>query len=124
MEKIEKKEGQNVDRSMFTQEELNDIAISMFGLEDWLKKDVRFDRIVLDRPDKSRDIRELLSYSVGCMFGRYSLDREKVVYAGGEWDEDEYVSFVPDKDNIIPITDEYYQDDIVGMFCAWLKKVY
>ena len=68
---------------------------------------------------------ELISYAVGCMFGRYSLDVEGLAYAGGQWDDSKYTTFVPDADNCIPITDEeYFEDDIVGLFCDWLKKVY
>ena len=59
------------------------------------------------------------------MFGRYSLDEDGLVYAGGEWDNSKYDTFIPDEDNCIPITDEeYFEDDIVGLFCAWLKRVY
>lgn len=59
------------------------------------------------------------------MFGRYSLDCEGIAYAGGEWDDSKYETFIPDKDNCIPITDdEYSEDDIVGRLCEWLKKVY
>lgn len=72
-----------------------------------------------------RDIKNLLSYAIGCMFGRYSLDHDGIAYAGGNWEDNNYTSFIPDKDGIIPITDEeYLEDDIVGLFCAWLKKVY
>lgn len=68
---------------------------------------------------------ELISYAVGCMFGRYSLDVDGLAYAGGQWDDSKYITFVPDADNCIPITDEeYFEDDIVGLFCGWLKKVY
>jgi hypothetical protein len=59
------------------------------------------------------------------MFGRYSLDVDGLAYAGGEWDTSKYTTFLPDQDNVIPITDEeYLEDDIVGLLCAWLKKVY
>ena len=59
------------------------------------------------------------------MFGRYSLDSDGVVYAAGTWRDNKYSSFVPDKDNCIPITDvEYFEDDIVGYLCDWLKEVY
>ena len=59
------------------------------------------------------------------MFGRYSLDMDGLVYAGGEWDVSKYTTFIPDKDNIIPITDEeYFEDDVVGLFVAFVKKVY
>ena len=59
------------------------------------------------------------------MFGRYSLDEEGLVYAGGEWDSSIYKTFVPDNDNCIPITDEeYFSDDIVGRFVEFVKTVY
>lgn len=70
-------------------------------------------------------IQSLLSYAVGCMLGRYSLDVEGLAYAGGEWDASKYSTFIPDEDNVIPMTDEaYLSDDIVGLCIAWLKKVY
>ena len=66
-----------------------------------------------------------ISYAVGCMFGRYSLDEEGLIYAGGEWNGGRYKSFIPDEDNCIPITDEeYFSDDIVGRFVEFVKTVY
>lgn len=77
------------------------------------------------KADLQRDIKSLLSYAVGCMFGRYSLDTEGLAYAGGEWDESKYKTFLPDVDGILPITDEeYLGDDIVTRLCSWLKAVY
>ena len=74
---------------------------------------------------KADVVKSLLSYAVGCMFGRYSLDVEGLAYAGGEWDESKYTTFYPDADNIIPITDEAYsEDDIVDFFVAWMKKAF
>ncbi|WP_342982482.1 BREX-1 system adenine-specific DNA-methyltransferase PglX [Ruminococcus sp. 2227st1_E6_2227SCRN_220401] len=70
-------------------------------------------------------IRDFVSYVVGCMFGRYSLDENGLAYAGGEWDSSRYQSFIPDEDNCIPITDEeYFSDDIVGRFVEFVKTVY
>ena len=77
------------------------------------------------KADLQRDIKSLISYAVGCMFGRYSLNEEGLVYAGGEWDDSKYTTFLPDEDNIIPITDEeYLEDDIVSRFCTWLKTAF
>ena len=125
------------------EEELNRIFINIYGLQDELKpevtdKDVTVHRIFDTKNDvphsmqgsnyvrtKRDEIVSLLSYSVGCMFGRYSLDVEGLAYAGGDWDSSKYTTYIPDADNILPITDEeYFEDDIVGMFCAWVKKVY
>ena len=59
------------------------------------------------------------------MFGRYSIDQSGIVYAGGEWDSSKYCRFTPDKDNIIPITDEeYFEDDIVGRFVEFVKTCF
>lgn len=72
-----------------------------------------------------RDIISLISYAVGCMFGRYSLDVPGLVYAGGAWDTSKYTKFTPDMDAIIPICDdEYFEDDIVGRFVKFIEVVY
>lgn len=107
------------------EEELNRIFIDIYGLQDELTPDVEDKDVTVRKADLQRDIKSLISYAVGCMFGRYSLDVDGVAYAGGEWDNSKYSTFIPDEDNCIPITDEeYFEDDIVGLFCAWLKKVY
>ena len=107
------------------EEELNRIFIDIYGLQDELTPEVEDKDVTVRKADLQRDIKSLLSYAVGCMFGRYSLDVDGLAYAGGEWDDSKYTTFIPDKDNCIPITDEeYFEDDIVGLFCAWLKKVY
>lgn len=107
------------------EEELNRIFIDIYGLQDELTPDVEDKDVTVRKADLQRDIKSLLSYAVGCMFGRYSLDEDGLAYAGGEWNNSKYDSFIPDEDNCIPITDdEYFEDDIVGLFCAWLKKAY
>ncbi len=125
------------------EEKLNCIFLDIYGLNGELNsevedKDVTVYRIFNtkdDIPDSMKGsnyiltcrdvIVSLISYAVGCMFGRYSLDVEGLAYAGGDWDSSKYTTYIPDADNILPITDEeYFEDDIVGMFCAWVKKVY
>lgn len=107
------------------EEELNRIFIDIYGLGDELTPEVEDKDVTVRKADLQRDIKSLISYAVGCMFGRYSLDTEGIAYAGGDWDTGKYERFIPDADNCIPITDEeYFEDDIVGLFCAWLKKVY
>lgn len=81
--------------------------------------------VTVRKADLGRDIRSFISYAVGCMFGRYSLDVDGLAYAGGEWDAGKYASFAADKNNIIPICDdEYFEDDIVGLFVKFVKTVY
>lgn len=107
------------------EEELNRIFIDIYRLQDELTPEVKDNDVTVRKADLQRDIKSLISYAVGCMFGRYSLDEDGLAYAGGEWDNSKYDTFIPDEDNCIPITDEeYFEDDIVGLFCAWLKKVY
>ncbi len=125
------------------EEELNRIFIDIYGLQEELTPDVADKDVTVHRIFDTKDdvpasmkgsnyvrtmqdeIISLISYAVGCMFGRYSLDVEGIVYAGGEWDSGKYQSFIPDEDNVIPITDEeYLDDDIVSRLCAWLKAVY
>lgn len=107
------------------EEELNRIFIDIYDLQDELTPEVEDKDVTVRKADLQRDIKSLLSYAVGCMFGRYSLDVEGLAYAGGAWDESKYVTFKPDEDNVIPITDEdYFEDDIIGRLIAWLKVVY
>lgn len=105
------------------EEEINRIIIATYKLHDEITPSIEDKEITIRKADLNRDIRSFLSYAVGCMFGRYSLDIDGLAYAGGEWDDSKYSTFIPDKDNLIPITDEeYFEDDIVGLFCAFLKK--
>lgn len=107
------------------EEELNRIFIDVYGLQDELDPYVEDKDVTVRKADLVRDIKSFISYAVGCMFGRYSLDVEGLGYAGGEWDDSKYTSFIPDKDNIIPICDdEYFDDDIVGRFVKFVEIVY
>ena len=125
------------------EEELNRIFIDIYGLQDELTPDVADKDVTVHRVfDTKEDVPEsmkgsnyvrtmrdeivsLLSYAVGCMFGRYSLDVDGLAYAGGEWDDSKYSTFIPDADNCIPITDEaYFEDDIVGRLAEFVRVVY
>jgi type II restriction/modification system DNA methylase subunit YeeA len=125
------------------EEELNRIFIEIYGLRDELTpeiedRDVTVHRVFDAKDDipecmkgsnyvltKSDVVKSLISYAVGCMFGRYSLDVEGLAYAGGDWDARKYKTFIPDKDNVIPITDEdYFPDDAVGRFVEFVRVVY
>ena len=125
------------------EEELNRIFIDIYGLQDELTPEVADKDVTVHRVFDSKDdvpesmkgsgyvrtmrdeIVSLISYAVGCMFGRYSLDVDGLAYAGGEWDESRYKTFLPDEDNCIPVTDEeYFKDDIVGRFVEFVRTVY
>ena len=69
------------------EEELNRIFINIYGLEDELTPGVEDKDVTVRKADRGRDIRSFISYAVGCMFGRYSLSEEGLIYAGGDWNE-------------------------------------
>lgn len=107
------------------EEELNRIFIDIYGLQDELTPKVEDKDVTIRKADLQRDIKSLISYAVGCMFGRYSLDVDGLAYAGGEWDSSKYTTYPADKDNIIPICDdEYFDDDMVGRFVKFIETVY
>lgn len=96
------------------EEELNRIFIDIYGLQDELTPEVEDKDVTVRKADLQRDMKSFLSYLVGVMFGRYSLDQKGLAYAGGEWDESLYSSYQPDENNILPITEEaYFEADIV-----------
>ena len=107
------------------EEELNRIFIEIYGLQDELTPDVEERDVTVRKADLQREIKSLISYAVGCMFGRYSVDVEGLCYAGGEWDASKYQTIIPDVDNINTICDDdYFDDDIVGKFVDFVRKVY
>ena len=107
------------------EEELNRIFIDIYGLQGELAPEEDDKDVTVRKADLGRDIRSFVSYAVGCMMGRYSLDVDGLAYAGGDWDSSKYKTFIPDKDAIIPITDdEYFTDDIVGRFVDFIRTVY
>ncbi len=111
------------------EEELNRIFIDIYGLQNELYPEVADKDVTVRKADLGRDIRSLVSYAVGCMLGRYSPDKPGLQFAGGDWQkwlaQQEDVTYEPDKDGILPITDdEYFSDDIVTMFVEWIKTVY
>ena len=135
------------------EEELNRIFIDIYGLQDELTPEVEDKDVTVRKADLQRDIKSLLSYAVGCMFGRYSTYKDGLLFAGEPYSLQAFVDkmnerpgtisaeelerayrnegivvdemFFPDADNVIPITDEeYLDDDIVSRLCAWLKVVY
>ena len=126
------------------EEELNRIFIDIYGLQDELTPEVEDKDVTVRKADLGRDIRSFISYAVGCMFGRYSIYKEGLIYAGGKWNFNGYENmawiaegkpevlsfyskthFFPDQDNIIPICDdEYFVDDIVHKFIEFVSVVY
>ncbi len=107
------------------EEELNRIFIDIYGLQDELTPEVEDEDITIRRADRERDVRSFISYAVGCMFGRYSLDEEGLVYAGGDFDSGRYKSFPVVEDNILTILDdEYFDNDIVSLFVEFVRVTF
>ena len=107
------------------EQELNDLFIKTYNLQNELSPEVEDKDVTVRKADLTRDIKSFISYAVGCIFGRYSLDVEGLVYAGGEWDSSKYSSYPADADNIIQISDdEDATDDILSRFIHFVRTVY
>lgn len=104
---------------------LNSLVNNIYKIEEKIEIDETL--ISYRKANLEKNIKSLINYAVGCMFGRYSLDKLGLIYAGGKFDFNAYSTFVPDKDNIIPISDDpniYYEDDIVNRFVEFISLVY
>lgn len=107
------------------EEKVNEIFINIYGLQSELTSKVEDKDVTVRKADLVRDVKSFISYAIGCMFGRYSLDTEGLVYAGGDWDNNKYKIFIPDSDDIIPICDkDYFEDDIVSRFVEFVRCAY
>lgn len=107
------------------EEELNKLFIEIYGLQDEMTPEVDDKDITVTLADETRDIKSLMSYAVGCMLGRYSLDEKGLAFAGGEFDSSKYKTLEVDEDGILPIlSDTWFEDDIVEEFKRFLKKAF
>ena len=107
------------------EEELNRIFIKIYGLQGELTPEVEEKDVTVRRADLKREIKSLISYAVGCIFGRYSVDCKGLCYAGGEWDSAKYRTITPTKSNVIPICDDdYLSDDLTLQIVEFIRKVY
>ena len=99
---------------------LNELFAKVYSINSTFEIDD--ETISVSLSDYKKDVKSFISYVVGCMFGRYSLDEEGLQFAGGTFDLSNYSKFKPDDDNIIPVLDtEYFTDDIVGRFVKFVK---
>ncbi|WP_273710228.1 BREX-1 system adenine-specific DNA-methyltransferase PglX [Leuconostoc mesenteroides] len=109
------------------EEELNRIFIDLYGLQDELTPDVEDKNVSVRTADEVRDVKSFLSYFVGLVFGRYSLDAPGLIYAGGDWEPGKYKSFQPNKDNVLILTDDsYFNDsrDIINRLKEFLRVTF
>ncbi|MEC2303580.1 MULTISPECIES: BREX-1 system adenine-specific DNA-methyltransferase PglX [Heyndrickxia] len=112
----------NIEITLKNEEELNQTFIQAYGLQEEIPEKVLDDDITLRRASEEMDIKSFISYAIGCSFGRYSLDDEGLVYAGGDFDPSRYETFPADKDNILPILPgPYFEDDIVSRFIEFVR---
>lgn len=104
------------------EEELNRIFIEIYGLQDELIPDVIDESVTIRKAELERDVKSFISYAIGCSFGRYSLDQEGLIYAGGEFEASRYKTFLVDEDNILPVlSGAYFEDDIVTKFIEFVS---
>ncbi|KUO71799.1 MAG: restriction endonuclease [Desulfosporosinus sp. BRH_c37] len=107
------------------EEELNRNFIEIYGIHDELTPEVEDKHISIRKADRERDIKSFISYAVGCMLGRYSLDEEGLIFTGGKFDPERYKTFKADDDGILPVlSDAYFEDDIVSQFAEFVKVTF
>ena len=105
--------------------ENNRYWIEAYGLQDELTPDVPDEQVTVRRADEERDIKSLLSYALGCIMGRYSLDEPGLIHAGQPFDPARHTLFPADADGIVPVHDTaWFEDDLVLQLMNWLKTVY
>jgi len=107
------------------EEKLNRIFIENYGLQGELPPEVENKDVTVRKADLQREIKSLISYAVGCWFGRYSVDVKGLCYAGGKWDISKYKTIIPVKDNILPIcNDDCLETDLTGLIVEFVRRVY
>ncbi|QEM98436.1 BREX-1 system adenine-specific DNA-methyltransferase PglX [Lacticaseibacillus paracasei] len=115
------------DQLKANEEELNRIFIDLYGLQDELSPEEEDKDVSVRRADLPRDIKAFISYFVGCVFGRYSIDTPGLAYAGGDWDASKYKTFIPNEDDVILLTDDdYFGDnrDVMNRFKEFLTTTF
>ncbi|MDP4155306.1 MAG: SAM-dependent methyltransferase, partial [Bacillota bacterium] len=107
------------------EQKINQFFIEKYGLKDGLQSEVRKESLAIKEVNPTAVVKEFISYAVGCMFGRYSLDEEGLIFAGGEFQTDRYITFSPDRDNILPILPgAYFENDIVIRLIEFVRLTY
>lgn len=119
------------DRLKVNEEELNRIFAHIYHLEDEVPIEVPTNKITIRLADTSRDARSLISYGIGCMFGRYSTEVGGLVLADQGTTVDDFLeevpsaTYLPDEDNVLPVLgDEWFDDDVVAGFRQWIAHTY
>jgi len=118
----------SIERMKTLEEENNRLFIEAYGLQDELSPEVPESQITLARADREKDCQRLISYAIGCMMGRYSLDEPGLIYAHAAnvgFDATRYPTFPADTDGILPLTDElWFEDDAANRIREFLLAVW
>ncbi|WIL39933.1 BREX-1 system adenine-specific DNA-methyltransferase PglX [Kurthia sp. YJT4] len=116
---------EQIEKLRFNEEELNKIFMKIYGLSYEINPKVSKDEVTFIKLSRIKQIKSLISYFVGCMFGRYSLDEEGILYSGGKFDTSKYHNFGVNKENILSILgNSYFEDDIVNKFYEFIFIVF
>ena len=125
--KWEEYKKQQFEKLKNNEEKLNEIFIDIYGLQNEMDSTVEDKDVTLKGASETEKdcIKSLLSYAVGCMFGRYSLDQEGLIFAGGEFDKSKYKTFPADEDAVIPVLSEHlFPDDLTSRFKEFIKVAF
>ncbi len=107
------------------EEELNRIFIDIYGLQGELTPEVEDKDVTVRLADRERDVKSLISYLIGVVMGRYSLDVPGLAYAGGEWDAAKYKTYQPDDDGIVPVYQNLgMEDGLTAQLIKLIKHIY
>ncbi|NUV00275.1 hypothetical protein XO12_09295 [Marinitoga sp. 1154] len=108
------------------EEDLNKIFLDIYDLANEISYEVKDEDITIRKAERLRDVKSFISYAVGCMFGRYSPDKEELIFAGGKFNMNDYPNYKPDEDGILPILDDDYgfKDDIVEKFVSFVEYTF
>ncbi len=106
----------------------NTLFISAYGFQDEISPVLPRDQVTVNIADREKDCQRLISYAIGCMMGRYSLDEPGLIYAhaGNEgFDSKRYSKYPADSDGIVPVTDElWFEDDAANRIREFLLAVW
>ena len=121
-EKWEELSNNRFHKQSINEVELNKIFIKIYGLQDEISPLIEGKKISLSQSDLQRELRGFMSYFVGCVLGRYSLDEEGLIFAGGNFDPSRYSKYKPTEDNILIISEEdYFENDVAHRFTDFLS---
>lgn len=114
----------NINKLLINEIDLNTLFIKIYNLDNELKADMTINDLTISESTKDESIKSFISYLVGVLMGRYSLEHEGLIYAGGEFDKSKYEDYV-DEDGIIPLY-EYVgiEDSLTTGICNLVKKIY